>query len=384
MEHTGRWTTWSSINTYWKQAIDQNANNLTAQAVSIILQEYTQDFFDPSKNLSNFNRMARVSPYLGNAWTYYNSSSIFPTANLYNTSRDPAYLKMTSGLLDGQTYWGYGNIYGRTYAAVNTVIYAGQSTPSHVCQAGGILQESLDLYMQTLVPSQNAVIFLFDALGTGMYPAGTIISTSIPNAGIPTDPMLALFSLLTIDKSWDSNIAQVGKYLRAKYPVISDLVGPTTFKATLGDGQAWYIGAQQIKVDDIGGKWTLVIAFPRSDFFASIDRSIIRSIIVMACLAVAGVLATLAVSFAVVYPLHVLGVCMGEATQMKFKFLEDRNIDKTSAVTEISNLQTAFATMVKAFAAGIRKNASLVSAKSRVGATTSVMKKKLSITQASD
>ncbi|KAJ3002978.1 hypothetical protein HKX48_002001, partial [Thoreauomyces humboldtii] len=361
LPHGAYWT-WDYMelhdeNTYWKQAVDQNAQPLTTQAVNIILNGYTQDMYAPAKNLSNFNRMARVSPNLGNAWLWYNSSIIFPTANLYNATVDSAYQIITQ-LGDGSTGASYGNIYGRVYASVDYVVWE-NSLPSHACQVGGILQESLDPYLVDLLPSENAIIFVFDAIGTAAYAPGTLLSASVTNAAIPADPNYSLYGLNLIDTTWSAPIAKVGSLLKKRYPDLSKLVGPIAIKAKLG-GEDWYIGAEQVVVDDAGGRWVVVLAFPRSDFFASIDRSITRSIIVIVVLAVVGLVMTFLISFALTIPLRSIAFHMTEATQMKFKFLEDKNIDKTSVVAELSQLQTAFFTMVKAFAAGIRKNASLV------------------------
>ncbi|KAI8907123.1 hypothetical protein DFJ77DRAFT_476775 [Powellomyces hirtus] len=347
-------------NTNMKRALDQTAQPISAQTYMIIMQGYSD--VSPLTNISNFNRMARATPWLANQWTLYNNSVIGLPANMYNSSLDPVYLNMRNGVLkDGQVMWSYTNLYGKTYAGASVAIYSDESYATHACQAGGILQESLDNYLAKLIPSENGVIFLFDAKGSRVYRPGSLLAGSIVNAGINMSAGLST-ALLTMDNAWYPPIANVGKYLVQGYPNLAMLAssGPQALKTKLGDGKDWYIGVRQIAVDDTGNLWTLVVAFPRSDFFASIDRSITKSLIVIVVLAAVGLLVTFGISFAFTIPLRILGTYMTEATGMKFKFLEGGKIEDRSMISEIARLQAAFGTMVKAFAAGIRKNASLV------------------------
>ncbi|KAI8827092.1 uncharacterized protein EV422DRAFT_512606 [Fimicolochytrium jonesii] len=343
MERTDR-------NVYYKNSVDQNGVKLSAQAVNILMEGYTQDFWDKTKNITNFLKAARVSELLNNIWTYTGDP-------IYNASADPFYMDLVSSTprAQGKTKWNYSNVYGAILAMSAVNIYGSSPTPTHQCQVGGLMFISLEPYIQRLLPSKNSFIFIFDAKGTPPFKAGTLIASSIPNAAVSQNRMLAPTSVYAIDETWHPGIAEVGKYLKAKG--LFNVVGPEVMKARLDDGQDWYIAAEQISIDDAGSKWTVVIAFPRSDFFAAIDKSIIKSIIVIVCLSFTALVFTLATSVAFTVPLKALGLYMGEVTQMKFRFLEDGTIDSRSLIREIASLETAFAIMVRAFAAGIRKNA---------------------------
>ncbi|KAJ3276695.1 hypothetical protein HK104_003637 [Borealophlyctis nickersoniae] len=130
------------------------------------------------------------------------------------------------------------------------------------------------------------------------------------------------------------------------------------FRATLEDGRYWYIGTSELRPDYLN-VWQVVVAVPREDF-GGIDKSINKSIIIIAVLSTVGLMLIGAVSFGLTMPLKTLGKRMSEVTQMKFSALEQGRLNRRSIIKEIANLEDTFHTMVKAFASGIRKNADLV------------------------
>ncbi|KAJ3282292.1 hypothetical protein HK104_010972 [Borealophlyctis nickersoniae] len=133
----------------------------------------------------------------------------------------------------------------------------------------------------------------------------------------------------------------------------------SSFRATLEDGRDWYIGTRELRPDYLN-VWQVVVAVPREDLFGGIDKSINRSIIIIAVLSVVGLVLIGAVSFGLTLPLKTLGIRMSEVTQMKFSSLEQGRLNRRSIIKEIANLEDTFHIMVKAFASGIRKNADLV------------------------
>ncbi|KAI8906971.1 hypothetical protein DFJ77DRAFT_183693 [Powellomyces hirtus] len=353
----GAYWTWNHMeatdkNFYFKNSVNEKGELLPDKAVKIFRQGYEQDFLNPAKNITNYVKTARVSTLFGGGWTYKGA----PGA--YNASADPVYLEMVSNnpRAEGKSIWVYSNVYGAILGMSSVNIYGNSTTPTHQCSVGGLMFISLEPYIRRLLPSPSSVVFLFDAVGTapGVKPSfkpGTIIASSIQNAAVNQDRILAGVpgaGLYTIEETWHPTISQIGRYLMAKYPSLADLVGPKIIKARLGDGVDWYIAAEQISIDDAGNKWTMVIAFPRHDFYSAIDKSISKSIIVICCLSFAALVFTVAGSIAFTMPLRILGAYMAEVTQMKFKCLEGGQIDKRSFVREIASLEAAFAIMVKA------------------------------------
>ncbi|KAI8816943.1 uncharacterized protein EV422DRAFT_266456 [Fimicolochytrium jonesii] len=158
-------------------------------------------------------------------------------------------------------------------------------------------------------------------------------------------------------------VDHIGKFIQSRYPVLSDM--PTDvleFKANLG-GEDWYIATKPLHLGpgsvSAGSRWQLVIAFPRSDFFYRIDQSIRNSIIVIAVCSTVGLLAAAAVSFVITVPLQRLAHRMTEVTNLKFSALENGKLQARSLLREIGSLENTFAVMVRAFAAGIRKNSEM-------------------------
>ncbi|KAJ3272361.1 hypothetical protein HDU76_010932, partial [Blyttiomyces sp. JEL0837] len=104
-------------------------------------------------------------------------------------------------------------------------------------------------------------------------------------------------------------------------------------------------------------------AIPRADFFAKTDEANKKAIIVAVCIGVSGLVFAGLASWLAMRPLQTLTTAMEKLTKMDFSALEGDILNDRSFMTEVRKLQSTFALMCKAFAAGIKKNKSLMGAK---------------------
>ncbi|KAJ3006815.1 hypothetical protein HKX48_009456 [Thoreauomyces humboldtii] len=253
--------------------------------------------------------------------------------------------------------WGVFNLNsGTLFGSVITNIYAGTSTtvPTHNCQAGGAISTSIDPFFAKAVPSANEMIFLFDTVGfsdsTPAYSPGPMIASSVDGSVISptyTDATGATFATrYTVLSSPSTRVAQIGVFLAKQNPLLT-FTGLNIYKTKIG-GEWWYIATQDLHPDTAGTVWQIVFAFPRSGFFAGIDRSITKSVILITCLSVAGLLGALAFSYLITLPLKTLGIRMGEVTKMKFSSLEGNVLSNRNLIGEIASLENTFQIMVQA------------------------------------
>ncbi|KAI8907081.1 hypothetical protein DFJ77DRAFT_188961 [Powellomyces hirtus] len=241
------------------------------------------------------------------------------------------------------------------------------SKPSHICTAGAVADTLINPFLNANKPSDNGVIIFFNALN------GRMLASSEPDSVKD----IANAKLYNVSYSPSDKINHISSYLQGLVPLHADSglpnwssLGLSFHKAKLGDSKTWYIATRMI-VPDAYNTFAFIVAFPREDFFHAIDKSITSSVILIACLSVGGLIGIAIASIVFILPLRILGKRMEEVTQMKFSSLEKGSLDRRSFVKEIATLETTFATMVKSFAAGIRKNADLVSGHKRGGTTTS-------------
>ncbi|KAJ3159280.1 hypothetical protein HDU86_001883 [Geranomyces michiganensis] len=292
---------------------------------------------------------------------------IYQKPNFYDPSLDPNYQIMQGDnpMRENGSYWKV-NILQPTYVlygSVSKAIYKDErrdAKPTHICQAGGNIATSLSPFLSESVPSAGGIVFLYDtAINADSSPnttAGAMIASSIPGSDVSSTGIR-----YTCASSPSELVSEVGKFLLRANPTLN-FPGLQTFKTKLADSRTWYIATQHLKVDTVGNSWIVVVAFPREDFFANIDRSIKQSITIIGCLVAAALVMVVLLSFAFTVPLSRLAARMEEVTQMRFSSLKDATLESRSFVKEIASLEQTFHIMVQAFAAGIRKNAGLMSA----------------------
>ncbi|KAJ3085839.1 hypothetical protein HK102_013787 [Quaeritorhiza haematococci] len=122
-------------------------------------------------------------------------------------------------------------------------------------------------------------------------------------------------------------------------------------------------------------KYILATVVPREDVFGQIDAANRNTIIIFVAVTIGVVVAFTPLMWMILRPLHKLAVAMDRLTQFEFSALENGTLlDIRSFVTEIANIQSAFRTMVKAFAGGIRTNRLIINRST--GGTVSTLDKK--------
>ncbi|KAJ3175138.1 hypothetical protein HK101_010742 [Irineochytrium annulatum] len=94
--------------------------------------------------------------------------------------------------------------------------------------------------------------------------------------------------------------------------------------------------------------------------FAKMDEAERRGIVVASAVAAAGLLCTALITFLALRPVGAMAKNMTQLTKFDFSLLEKGVLDKRSLLSEIREAETAFDTMVKAFAGAIRRNKQLI------------------------
>ncbi|KAJ3285654.1 hypothetical protein HK104_009385 [Borealophlyctis nickersoniae] len=244
--------------------------------------------------------------------------------------------------------------YNILYMDYSTNFYddvATPTVPSHRCQAGSFVDAVLNAFLKGAVPSGGSLIFIFDSRLNGSMISSSVKGSVMDIKGQGTYP---------VNLAPNLTVSQVGRFLRSTFNNdFTKMPQHSSFGVTLEDGREWYIGTRELRPDYLN-VWQVVVAVPREDFFGEIDKSINKSIIIIAVLSVVGLILIGVVSFGLTLPLKTLGIRMSEVTQMKFSALEQGRLNRRSVIKEIAALEDTFHIMVKAFASGIRKNADLV------------------------
>ncbi|RKO89659.1 hypothetical protein BDK51DRAFT_33547, partial [Blyttiomyces helicus] len=329
------------------------AKSLNVDGASLLtILEGVGDFFFPVTNIE--------CPYL---YPTYNFSMGFQRMTAPNPA--PAFDGMWHiVMLPGTTalYWQVTSLMSPTYYGV--MFYSNPftpDTPTHVCQTASLADVTITPYLEASLPSPNSVIAFFDAKTGQMFSSSVVGSLKMPdNTGT-----------WTLETAPNITLSQLGKFLLSQFGTYASITENYTTTATLSDGKQWYIGASPI-IPDNYNSWLIVVAFPRSDFFAQIDESITKSSILIGILSAFGALTTALFAWLFARPLNTLTVSIGLLTQMKFSQLEDGQLEHRSIIMEIGSLENSFATMVKAFAVGLKKNAQLVSGSSNIPSRSSM------------
>ncbi|KAI8912911.1 hypothetical protein DFJ77DRAFT_61115 [Powellomyces hirtus] len=290
----------------------------------------------------------------------------------YNSTIDEtyAYMQGSNPAPEGHEFWSYSPIGDTIQGYVGVNIYSNPLTPtipSHLCQAGGAFKNSLDPYLRQSVPSENGIVLLIDSAKMNRdktYHPGYIIATSV--VGANTDGLRPYNdTMFGLDTSPSPTVREVGSILRSRYPSLN-MTGLQTFSAPVpSTAQQWHIATLSLNPDRANHTWQIVVAFPHSDYFSTIDKSIRDAVLIIVVLTVVALVAITAMSVAVTVPLSGIAKRMDEVTSMKFSSIESGVLDRRSYVREIASLENTFQIMVQAFAAAIRKNADLIGTQRR-------------------
>ncbi|KAJ3169163.1 hypothetical protein HDU88_000956 [Geranomyces variabilis] len=363
--------------TYWKFILDEKGLLTPDWLRALIYDSIT----DPA-----------LKAYIGSPDPRVPIRYLYFYPNFYPVATDPNYqiMQASNPIRENGSHWNVGILAGtqELYGSVSKLIYQDDrrdAKPTHGCQAGGDIATSLGPFLTASVPSPGGVVFLYDTKispdSTPNTTAGAMIASSVPGSFVSSDGVRCkiapnayhfarklqhtycrIMLADTCASSPSALVSNVGKFL-FRVDATLNFAGTQTFKADLA-GRSWYIATQRLEVDTFGNAWIVVVAFPREDFFAAIDRSIQQNVIIIGCLVAAAVLLVVVLSFAFTVPLSKLVARMEEVTQMRFSALGDKTLEARSFVREIALMEEKFHIMVQAFAAGIKKNAGLLTANS--------------------
>ncbi|KAI8800914.1 hypothetical protein BJ742DRAFT_839428 [Cladochytrium replicatum] len=122
------------------------------------------------------------------------------------------------------------------------------------------------------------------------------------------------------------------------------------------DGMVWKVATEKLELRNGRSNFYFTVAIPRADFFAEVEGSIRRGIIISCVASASGLLGALAVAFLIVLPVRKMVNNMSKATHFEFRELEaSLKLSRPSIFSELRTLQATFATMVMTFAAALQK-----------------------------
>ncbi|KAJ3118675.1 hypothetical protein HDU96_010005 [Phlyctochytrium bullatum] len=238
----------------------------------------------------------------------------------------------------------------------------GKTRPDFVCSVGSLVDSFITPLLDTIKPTEHTVLMLLDE-------SNLMLSTN-KNASVyvydATKSGNAAMTRVLPDMSPNSEVANVGNgivslfggydSLPRKSPTVSsDIV---VNQVNLADGKPWFISSAGFTVKR--QKFTLVVAFPRSDIFATLDTAYRNAIIIASTVATAGVIFIAGMTILTLRPLHRLARAMKQLTKFDFSSLENGGLAQRSRFREIQDVESVFDEMVVAFAAAIRKNKMLL------------------------
>ncbi|RKO91306.1 hypothetical protein BDK51DRAFT_31046, partial [Blyttiomyces helicus] len=229
-----------------------------------------------------------------------------------------------------------------------TYFYPDPANPTRAgysCQAGSLVDVTITPYLEQNLPSDNAVTALFDSED------GTLLSSSVVGSvkgigGWAPQSSNGRILPYNLRNSPNQTISQLGQFILEKFDNYSVITEKITWSATLEDGKEWFVGVQPLIPDDFS-TWMLIVAYPRSDFFTQIDRSITDSAIVLATISSIGGLFMIVVAYFITHPLVKLDG-PNPAVLKGMGALECENLNNQSIVLEVALVEKAFADMVKA------------------------------------
>ncbi|KAJ3103576.1 hypothetical protein HDU97_009996 [Phlyctochytrium planicorne] len=234
---------------------------------------------------------------------------------------------------------------------------SGKTVPDFACSVGSLIDASITVFLNSIKVTDNTIIMLMDS-------NGFLLSTNRNNSiSIPSTTVNGSFVRVTPDMSPNDDVSKVGKGLMGLYGSIDKipLDGITTntpVNQVNIAGESWFLSSSGFTVK--GQKFGLVVAFPRSDMFANLDKAGTTVVIIAIVVAVIGVMFTTLSTYFALRPLQKMSQSMKQLTKFDFSSLESGSLTNRSLMTEIRGVETAFHDMVVGFAAAIRKNRALM------------------------
>ncbi|KAJ3294161.1 hypothetical protein HDU76_006975 [Blyttiomyces sp. JEL0837] len=268
--------------------------------------------------------------------------------------------------MNSEPFYSWTYNFGTMIASVSQSVFDLTISPTHpiyACSIGFENNNALGSLFTSIKVTQNTKLMMIDSV------TGTLLANSVKNSIYhvnETDPLKTVTPWKPTDSN-DTTTVRIGETLLRLYGNYSkiprDVNGQTiTTQTDIGDGQQWFINTKYL---DRPNNWVLIVAIPRSDFFADVDNAEKKVLIISVTVAVVGVILTAVASFLALRPLYKLTKAMEALTKMDFSALEGNILKDRSFISEVRKLQRTFSTMCKAFAAGIRKNKALMNGGTR-------------------
>ncbi|KAJ3317401.1 hypothetical protein HDU76_001195 [Blyttiomyces sp. JEL0837] len=229
--------------------------------------------------------------------------------------------------------------------------------PIYACSIGFETNSALGTLFESIKVTANSKLFMIDSI------TGTLLANSVPNSiyWVNETDIYKSVTSWTPTTSNDTLLNKIGQTILNMYGNYSRVPynnGQTvTVQTSIGDGQQWFINTKYLVRPN---NWLLVVAIPRNDFFSNIDAAAKKVLIISVTVGVVGVVLVAVASFLALRPLYKLTKAMELLTKMDFSALEGNILKDRSLISEVRKLQVTFSTMCKAFAAGIRKNKTLI------------------------
>ncbi|KAJ3417075.1 hypothetical protein HDV05_006934 [Chytridiales sp. JEL 0842] len=209
---------------------------------------------------------------------------------------------------------------------------------------------NLEALFKELLPSADSSIFLVD--DAGFMVASSVNNTVTVNSTLRYTPT----------SNPDPNLTTVGRFLESQYGAFSNpsLLPNNTFQQANLNGAPYIIATKKIYMPVSNQPFALVVYVPRVDFYGRSDTSFRNAIIISSCLGVTGLILVAIMSYAASIPLKRLAYSMAQLTKFDFTVLENGALEHTSFIAELNQVEGTFLTMVKAFAAAVKKNKELM------------------------
>ncbi|KAI8906132.1 hypothetical protein DFJ77DRAFT_478396 [Powellomyces hirtus] len=242
----------------------------------------------------------------------------------------------------------------------------GATIPSYACAAGILVDATWNDMLRAAKPVETSVVAIFD-IKLGILGSSNMIvnSSNVDPVTGKIQYALAKVDAMTLELR-DLLVARYGNFTQA----VAAVADKPSFELFLA-GERWIVnlGVAQLSTYD---QALLVAALPRSEVYGVIEKASSRSRAISIGISAAMAVVVAAIFVLVVLPLGTLARQMDQLTKLNFGTLEASGaLDRRSWVWELRQVQTVFATMVKAFAGAIKKNKSMIAGAAAANAPSS-------------
>ncbi|KAJ3283033.1 hypothetical protein HK104_010585 [Borealophlyctis nickersoniae] len=246
------------------------------------------------------------------------------------------------------------------YVNKQKFIPADAPLPTYACLAGFRVDSAWNQVLYDARPTNTSVVSMFSRANFSIVASSKMILDETQQSGTNVGGGNVQYQQLA-----DDNVTLALKtsvYRRFATFANVPASGVYSYEDTVVGSDPWIINLSVVNMSTYASdNLLLVAALPRSEIYGVVDAARKRSTGVAIGISVAMAVAVSCVYVAVVIPLLRLAKAMGMLTKLDFQTLENSTIlDARSNIWELRKVQMTFATMVKAFAGGIKKNKDMV------------------------